>query len=169
QRAGQQLRLAQDLESVADAEHRQAGPGGGHQLGHHPREPGDSAAAQVVAIGEAAGQHHGIDAPQVAVTMPERDRDGARPADGPGGIVVIERARKRDDPDACSTHEHTTTQADYRPRAGDAPTARSGFMIPADSCSMCWQPSGIMEWLSPAQPASLSVSMPGTGSAPFSG
>ena len=33
QRARQQVRFAQDLEAVADPEHRQASPRGGHKLG----------------------------------------------------------------------------------------------------------------------------------------
>ena len=43
-------------------------------LGHHRREAGDRAAAQVVAVREAAGQHDRVDAVQVGVAVPERDR-----------------------------------------------------------------------------------------------
>ena len=90
QRAGQQVRLAQDLEPVADAEHRQPGPGGGHQVGHHRREPRYRAAAQVVAVGEATGQDHRVDAAQATVAMPERDRLGPGEADRAGGVTVVE-------------------------------------------------------------------------------
>ena len=39
QRARQQVRLAEDLEAVADAEHRQAAAGRLDHLGHHRGEP----------------------------------------------------------------------------------------------------------------------------------
>ena len=57
QHARQQPRLAEDLEAVADPEH---GAAGGRELAHgveHRREAGDRAAAQVVAVREAARQH----------------------------------------------------------------------------------------------------------------
>jgi hypothetical protein len=56
ERARQQVRLAQDLEAVADAENRQSRPGRGDQLAHDRGEPGDRAAAQVVAVGETSGE-----------------------------------------------------------------------------------------------------------------
>ena len=62
---------------------------------HHRREPGDRAAAQVVAVGEAAGQDHGVDAVQVGVAVPERDRLGAGEPDGARRVAVVERARER--------------------------------------------------------------------------
>ena len=98
QRAGQQVRLAQDLEPVADAEHRQAGPGGGHQLAHHRGEPGDGTAAQVVAVGEAAGQDRRVHAAQVAVAVPEHDRFGPGEPDRTRRVPVIQRPRKSNDP-----------------------------------------------------------------------
>ena len=98
QRARQQVRLAQDLEPVADAEHRQPGPGGGHQLAHHRSEPRDGAAAQVVAIGKAAGQDHRVHAAQVAVPVPERHRLGPGRPDRPRRVPVIERPGKGYDP-----------------------------------------------------------------------
>ena len=71
QRSRQQARLAEHLEAVADAEHVAAVP---HELGdrlHHRRETGDGPWPQVVPVREAARHHHGIDALQVAVAMPE--------------------------------------------------------------------------------------------------
>ena len=62
QRAGQQAGLAQHLEAVADAEHRTALGGEPRDRVHHRREAGDRAGAQVVAVGEAAGHDHGVDA-----------------------------------------------------------------------------------------------------------
>ena len=90
QRAGEQVGLAQDLEPVADAEHRHPAPGGGDHLGHHRREAGDRAAAQVVAVGEPAGEHDRVDALQVVVAVPERDGLGARP-----GVRRGARRRRR--------------------------------------------------------------------------
>src|SRR5918994_6243836 len=52
QRAGQQVGLAEDLEAVADAEHRQPVVRGTHHLRHHRREARDRAAAEVVAVRE---------------------------------------------------------------------------------------------------------------------
>ena len=100
QRSGQQVRLAQDLEAVADAEHRQPRLRGGRELGHHRGEPGDGAAAQVVAVGEAAGQDHGVRAAQVTLVVPERDGLAAGPADRAGRLGLIQRAREGDDADA---------------------------------------------------------------------
>ena len=72
QRARQQSRLAEDLEAVADAEHEPALVGElDHRL-HHRREAGDRAGAQIVAVGEAAGDDDGVDALQVAVAVPEQ-------------------------------------------------------------------------------------------------
>ncbi len=90
QRARQQVRLAQDLEAVADAEHRQPRRRRRHQLGHHRREPGDRAAAQVVAVGEAAGEDHRVHAAQVPVGVPERDWHRPGVAHGAGRIGVVE-------------------------------------------------------------------------------
>src|SRR5205814_1265638 len=69
QRAGQQVRLAQDLEAVADAEHGQPVAGRLDDRVHDRGEPRDRAAAQVVAVGEAAGQDHRVDPVQVDVLV----------------------------------------------------------------------------------------------------
>ena len=61
QRAGQQAGFHQDLEAVADAEHQAAVGGELLDRLHHRRKVGDGAAAQVIAVGEAAGQDDGID------------------------------------------------------------------------------------------------------------
>ncbi|GAA1647268.1 hypothetical protein GCM10009790_30540 [Georgenia ruanii] len=99
ERAGQQVGLAQDLEAVADAEHGQPALSGRHDLAHHRREPGDRAAAQVVAVGEATGQDDGVDAAQVRVGVPQGDRLGAGEADGPLGVAVVQGAGEGDDAD----------------------------------------------------------------------
>ena len=99
QRAGEQVRLAEDLEAVADAEDRQAALCGGDQGVHHGCEPGDRAAAEVVAVGEAAGQHDRVDGLQGAVAVPQGDRVAAGQPHGAGGVDVVERAREGDDAD----------------------------------------------------------------------
>ena len=74
QRAGQQPRLAEDLEPVADAEHRPAARGEGGDRLHRRREAGDRAGPQVVAVGEAAGDDDRVDAAQVALLVPDQPR-----------------------------------------------------------------------------------------------
>jgi hypothetical protein len=90
ERARQQVRLAEDLEAVADAEHRQSRPGRGDQLAHHRGEPGDRAAAQVVAVRETPGEDHRVDAAQVTVRVPEPDRLCPRVPHRAGRIGVVE-------------------------------------------------------------------------------
>src|SRR5690606_36200798 len=117
QRPGQQMRLAQDLEAVADAEYGQAGAGGGRERLHHRGEPGDGTAPQVVAVGEAAGEDDRVHALQVGLGVPEPDRLGSGEPDRPGGVTVVERARERHHPDL---HEDSSSAA-----AGAAGAARS--------------------------------------------
>jgi hypothetical protein len=75
QDAGQQARFAQNLETVADAEHK---PAVGRKLAHrvhHGGAGGDSAAAQVIAIGKPAGHDHQIGPfRQRGVGMPDHCR-----------------------------------------------------------------------------------------------
>src|SRR3546814_5562416 len=71
--AGQQAGLRQHLEAVADAEHRHALVGARDDLLHHRRVGRHGAAAQVVAVGEAAGQHDEVDLLEVAVLVPHHD------------------------------------------------------------------------------------------------
>ena len=58
--AGQEARLEQDLEAVADAEHQPARLGVPLDRRHHRRERRHRAGAQVVAVGEAARQDHEV-------------------------------------------------------------------------------------------------------------
>src|SRR6185312_4769649 len=70
-RAGQKARFAQDLKSVADAEH---GPAFGSELFdglHDGRKVGDGPGAQVVSVGEAPGNQNGIAALEVGGIVPE--------------------------------------------------------------------------------------------------
>ncbi|GAA1476934.1 hypothetical protein GCM10009623_13800 [Nocardioides aestuarii] len=102
QGAGQQVGLAEDLEAVADAEDRHAPVGRLDDLGHDRREAADGAAAQVVTVGEPAGQDDRVDVAQVVVAVPERDRLVAADRDRAARVVVVERAREGDDPDLHS-------------------------------------------------------------------
>ena len=98
QHAGQQAGLAQDLEAVADAEHEAAARRMRAHRVHDRRPPGDRAAAQVVAIGEAARQHDEIGpGGQRRVGVPDRRDRGARLAERPRGIAVAVRAGEDDD------------------------------------------------------------------------
>src|SRR5208283_740193 len=114
------MRLAQDLETVTDAEHRQPRLRGGRDPGHHRGEPRDRAAAQVVAVGKAAGQDHGVRAAQVTLGVPEGDRLAAGPAHRPGRLTFVQRAREGDDANArgqSAPHKLLRgTPEDYRAR-----------------------------------------------------
>ena len=106
QRAGQQVRLAQDLEAVADAEDGHPSLGGRDDLGHDGGEAGDRAAAQVVAVGEAAREHDRVDALEVVVAVPQGNGLGAGDAYGALRVDVVEGAGEGDDADL---HERTRT------------------------------------------------------------
>ena len=73
-RAGEESRLAENLEAVADAQDRAAGSDEVADGGHHRREPGDRAGAQVVAVREAARQHHDVGAVEARLLVPDELR-----------------------------------------------------------------------------------------------
>ena len=100
QRAGQQVRLAQDLEPVADAQHRQAAACGVDDGVHRRGEPADRPAAQVVAVGEATGQHHRVDAVQVGVGVPESHSLTTGDPHRAGRVPVVEGPREGHHADA---------------------------------------------------------------------
>ena len=99
QRTGEQLGLAQDLEAIADAEHRQALTRALHDGAHHRGEACDGTAAQVVAVGKSTGQDHGVHTLEVVIAMPQGDRISSGEAHRARCIAVIERAREGDDTD----------------------------------------------------------------------
>ena len=72
-------------------------PAASIDLGHHRREPRDGAAAEVVAVREAARQHDRVDALEVVVAVPERDGLVAADAYGAVGVDVVERTGEGDD------------------------------------------------------------------------
>ena len=69
-RAGEQARFEQDLEAVADAEHRTTGIGEGLHRIHHRREPRDGAGAQVVTVRETTRQDDHVGAAERRVLVP---------------------------------------------------------------------------------------------------
>ena len=71
QGAGQQTGFHQNLEAVADAEHQAAIRGELLHRLHHRREARDRAAAQIIAVREAAGQNDGIDVAQIDGIVPD--------------------------------------------------------------------------------------------------
>src|SRR4051812_20999971 len=70
--AGQKPRLAEHLEAVADAEHRAAFGGEAADCLHRGREAGDRSGAQVVAVGEPAGDDHAIEVREVGLLVPDQ-------------------------------------------------------------------------------------------------
>src|SRR5207248_5032293 len=115
QRARQQARLAEDLEAVADAPDETA-PGGelAHPF-HHGREARDRAGAQVVAVAEAPGQHHAVDAVQVRLLVPQVAQLGAQDVlDHVAAVAVRPGAREDHDsephPRASASAPGTTSK-----------------------------------------------------------
>ncbi len=100
ERTGQQPGLAQHLETVADAEHRQPVVGRLHDLRDHRGEARDGAGAQVIAVGKAAGQHDRVDAVKLGIGVPERHRLRAGEGHGAQGITVVEGSWKGHNADA---------------------------------------------------------------------
>ena len=100
ERAGQQARLAQHLEAVADAEHGHAVVRPLDDVLHQGRAGGDGAGPQVVAVGEAAGEDDGVDVLQVVVGVPERDRLAAGQPHRARGVDVVQGAREGENTDA---------------------------------------------------------------------
>src|SRR5699024_381531 len=77
-------------------------------LAHHGCERGDRTAAQVVTVGEATGDDDGVDALEVGVGVPQRDRLGTGGGDGTRRVDVVKGAGKGDDADLRA---HATTSA----------------------------------------------------------
>ena len=97
QGARQQPGFTQHLKSVADAQYRHSSTRGLDDGIHHGRELGDGAAAQVVAVGKAAGYDDGVDTLEVGVGVPQAHRLGAGEPDRACGVDVVECAGERDD------------------------------------------------------------------------
>jgi hypothetical protein len=109
QRAGQEPRLAQDLEAVADADHRAAAAGVADDVLHHRREARQRAAAQVIAVGEAAREHHRVEPRRQPVLVPHVLRVGA--ADVLHHVVQVVVAVRAGEGDDADLHELFTAGA----------------------------------------------------------
>ena len=96
---GQQTGLAEDLEAVADAEHRHTGIRRSDDGLHDRGESGDRTAAQVVTVGESARQDDGVDSGQSRIRMPQVHRVRTGQTNGASGVTVIKSSGKRDDSD----------------------------------------------------------------------
>jgi hypothetical protein len=99
QRAGQQPRLGQHLETVADAEHGAALAGGGNDRRHHRRPRAHRAGTQIVAIGKPAGKRDQVEPfGQFGVAVPDHRRGMAGDGlDRHGEVAVAIAARKDND------------------------------------------------------------------------
>src|SRR6478609_9048079 len=138
--AGQQVRLDEHLEAVADAEHGQPLGRGILHLGHDRRERGDGAGAQVVAVAESAGQHEGVDTLEVVRAVPEGDGLGAGDAHGALRVAVVERAREGDDPDA---YGHSTTSMPTTSSITEFDSTSSAMRVASASSSSVTSPSTV--------------------------
>src|SRR6266478_9891814 len=96
-RPGQHSRLEEDLEAVADADHVTAALAELPHLVHDRREARDGAGAQVVAVGEPAGEHHHVGAAQIAVLVPDVAGGAAEDVLGHVVDVVVAVAAGKDD------------------------------------------------------------------------
>ena len=99
QRARQQSRLAQDLEAVAAAEHGAARLGEAAQLADRRREARDRAGADVVAVGEAAGDDRGVEALEPDVLVPQDPRLRAYQPERVLEVALAPRSREAEDRD----------------------------------------------------------------------
>ena len=106
--AGEQAGLAEDLEPVADAEHGDAGGGPFGDRAHDRRARGDGPGAQIVAIGEAAGEDDEIDRREA------RCRHARRPP-ASGRMIFSSAAsmsRSRLEPGKTTTADFTGARAE---------------------------------------------------------
>jgi hypothetical protein len=100
QHARQQAGLAEDLEAVADAEHGAAAGGEVRDRRHRGGEARDGAAAEVVAVREAARQDDAVHVGELCIRMPHGNRVGTHGSERPERVAVVVRAGEDDDGDA---------------------------------------------------------------------
>ena len=114
QDAGQQAAFGEHLEAVANAEDRDPGARLGDDVAHHRRLRRHRAAAQIVAVGKAAGKDNQIERGQGGFAMPDhRRRAPARGLQCYRRIAVAVRSGKNDD---RSLHSRLALQALARSR-----------------------------------------------------
>ncbi len=141
QGAGQEMRLGQDLEAVADPEDEPAIGGERGHGAHHRAEPGDHAGPQVVAVGEAARQDHPGDAVEGRRLVPQDDRLGAGDLERVDGIDVAVRAREQHDPDPDG-HAGAPTIDEAAPISSTTYDSMSGFDRSSDGEPLDRRPGG---------------------------
>jgi hypothetical protein len=98
ERAGEQAGLTEDLEAVADAEDEAAVRSEFLDGLHDGREAGDGAGAEIVSVGEAAGDEDGVAPFEVVRRVPE-EGDGLACdfGDDVVGVVIAVGAGKDED------------------------------------------------------------------------
>jgi hypothetical protein len=72
QYSGQQARLAQNLEPVADSQNQSSGVREFFHSSHHGGKPRDGAGAQVIAVRKTAGQKHRVTLAKLFGSMPQK-------------------------------------------------------------------------------------------------
>src|SRR5262245_35703500 len=170
QRAGEQPRLGEDLEAVADADDRSALLRERSHLLHHRREPGDGPAAQVVAVAEPARAADQVATLQVMVLVPEQL--GLMAEDLPRrvkGVLVAVAAGEDDDPDLhpISTRKFSTTVLARSFRHISSTWARASGPLPSGSCSSMYLPSRTpATWPKPRACRLPSTALPAGSSTP---
>src|SRR5690606_31213373 len=140
---GQQMRLGEYLEAVADAKNRTANAREFLDRRHHRREASDGSCPERVPIGEAAGEHNRIDSPEggfakvdhlgihTDIVVQRADR-----------VVISVAAVKPDHRDSGSAHAVTSASL-Y------AVTLNISMTVLASSCSHMRSTSAIAAaWLS---------------------
>ena len=100
ERAGQEVRFAEHLKAVADAEDGHAFPSLFDDFPHDGRCRGDCTTAQVVAVGESPRDDDRVDAMQFAVLVPQGNGLAASEAHCARRILVVEGAGEGDDSNA---------------------------------------------------------------------
>ena len=88
ERAGQQAGFGEDLKAVADAEDEAAVVGELFHGLHHGAEPRDRAAAQVIAVAEAAGHDDAVGVAERGVLVPDEARGMAEVPHSVDGVLV---------------------------------------------------------------------------------
>ena len=100
QRPGHEAGFGEDLEPVADPQHEPALGRERADRAHDRAEPRDDPGTQVVAVGEAAGQHDGGDAVERGLLVPQFDGLCAGAGERVDRVPVAVAAREDDDADA---------------------------------------------------------------------
>src|SRR4029077_17802395 len=107
---GQQARLAEDLEAVADAENRTTIGREASDGLHRRREPRDRPCAEIVAIGEASGYDHTVQLREIRLLVPDQSAL-ADPPHRRQGVALVAGPRELDDADhfSSSTSKSSTS------------------------------------------------------------